>query len=223
MDQIFNLLGVGLTWVVAIIGGLLAAFWVGLIIWTWRDIRSRSADIFAAILATLLVAVFSVIGLLIYLLVRPKHTLAEQYDRALEEEILLRELEQAPTCFNCGRPVQPDWQFCPYCETELKHPCSQCGYLLEPEWKRCPQCGAPAGDAAAHQHTQEAAPATQMVPPPAPVVQEAEPEPEAEAEPVSEPETSSEFAPPPETIAIPEAEAMASAEDLKQEPPPEAD
>ncbi len=146
MEQLFNLLGVGLSWAVAILGGLIAAFWIGLIIWTWRDIRLRSSDIFAALLAVLLVAVFNVLGLLIYILVRPKQTLAEQYDRALEEEILLRELEQAPDCWNCGRPVQPDWRFCPYCEAELKHPCPQCGYLLEPEWKRCPHCGAPATD-----------------------------------------------------------------------------
>ncbi len=225
MDQIFNLLGVGLTWVVAIIGGLLAAFWVGLIIWTWRDIRSRSADIFAAILATLLVAVFSIIGLLIYLLVRPKHTLAEQYDRALEEEILLRELEQAPTCFNCGRPVKPEWQYCPYCETELKHPCPQCGYLLEPEWKRCPQCGAPAQDFTAHQHNQQAAAApTEIVPPPATPVPEPENEPElASAEQDEQQEAGDDFAPPPETVAIPEAEAVAKAQEMKNPPPPEAD
>ena len=222
MDQIFNLLGVGLTWVVAIIGGLLAAFWVGLIIWTWRDIRSRSADIFAAILATLLVAVFSIIGLLIYLLVRPKHTLAEQYDRALEEEILLRELEQAPTCFNCGRPVQPDWQYCPYCETELKHPCPQCGYLLEPEWKRCPQCGAPAQDFTAHKHSHDTSAApTEIVPPPVTPAAEAEPEPAPV--PDEEKETSADFTPPPETVAIPEAEAIARAQEMNQSPPPESD
>ena len=210
MDQIFNLLGVGLTWVVAIIGGLLAAFWVGLIIWTWRDIRSRSADIFAALLAVLLVAVFNVIGLLIYILVRPKQTLAEQYDRALEEEILLQELEQSPTCHNCGRPVKPDWQYCPYCEAELKHPCPQCGYLLEPEWKRCPQCGARVGET----ESQAQAPApttaeTQIIAPP-PISAPSEPEPEAqEPEPI--------MAPPPPTATIPEAEAIAKAEELKKQ------
>ena len=211
MDQIFNLLGVGLTWVVAIIGGLLAAFWVGLIIWTWRDIRARSGDIFAAILAALLVAVFNVIGLLIYILVRPKQTLAEQYDRALEEEILLQELEQAPSCHNCGRPVKPDWQYCPYCEVELKHPCPQCGYLLEPGWKRCPQCGAPVSDSDQRQHQHdEVIPATQVVAPPSPSPL---PEPETALEPEPDPE----IVPPPVTTAIPEAEAIARAEELKKQ------
>ena len=194
MDQLFNLLGVGLTWVVALIGGLVAAFWVGLIIWTWRDIRSRSADIFAALLAVLLVAVFNIIGLLIYILVRPKQTLAEQYDRALEEEILLRELELAPTCYHCGRPVQADWKFCPYCEVTLKQPCAQCGYLLEPEWKRCPQCGATvsASESGQHQHHDASTP---IAPPPPTVIAEAAPE----------------------TLALSEAEAIAKAEAIKSQ------
>ena len=215
MDQLFNLLGVGLTWVVAIIGGLLAAFWVGLIIWTWRDIRSRSADIFAALLAVLLVAVFNVIGLLIYILVRPKQTLAEQYDRALEEEILLQELEQSPTCHNCGRPVKSDWQYCPYCEAELKRPCPQCGYLLEPDWKRCPKCGAFADKIVASPVIAPQTvvpPATQaVVSPPTPL-----PDPEAEALTPEESEVEP-MVPPPPALNIPEAEAIARAEEIKKQ------
>jgi len=140
--QLANLVGVGLEWIVAVFGGLIVAFWVGIVVWTWRDIRARSADFFAALLAILLTALFGIVGVLLYLLLRPKHTLAEQYDRALEEEALLREIEQAKNCQKCGRSVEVVWQFCPYCETELRHPCSQCSHLLEPEWKRCPHCGA---------------------------------------------------------------------------------
>ncbi len=215
MEQLFNLLGVGLTWAVAIIGGLLAAFWIGLIIWTWRDIRLRSSDIFAAILAVLLVAVFNVLGLLIYILVRPKQTLAEQYDRALEEEILLRELEQAPDCWNCGRPVQPDWRYCPYCEVELKHPCAHCGYLLEPGWKRCPQCGAAAIDftqqvAVSDQSSDAVSPPVAPPPPPTEVI---------EPEPFAPPSVAVEEQPsPPEsaTVTLPEAEAIRRAEAMKR-------
>ena len=147
-EQLANLVGVGLEWIVAVFGGLMVAFWVGMIVWTWRDIRSRSADIFAALLALILVALFNDVGVLLYPLLRPKHTLAEQYDRALEEEALLREIEQAKSCQKCGRPVELGWQYCPYCETELRHPCAQCNHLLEPEWKRCPHCGSYPGRSA---------------------------------------------------------------------------
>ena len=159
-EQLANLVGVGLEWIVAIFGGLLVAFWVGLVVWTWRDIRTRSSDIFAAILACLLVAIFGSLGALLYLLLRPRHTLAEQYDRALEEEALLREIEQAPSCHKCGRPVEMGWRFCPYCEAELRHPCHECGHLLNPEWKRCPNCGAYPSS----QHEQVTQ--SQVVPPP---------------------------------------------------------
>ena len=54
----------------------LAALWLGLVIWTFRDIRSRSRDIFAQILATLVVAILNLPGLLIYMMVRPRETLA---------------------------------------------------------------------------------------------------------------------------------------------------
>ncbi len=175
-EQIANLIGVGLEWGVAILGGLLVAFWVGLIVWTWRDIRSRSSDFFAAILAAILVAIFNVIGILLYLLLRPKHTLAEQYDRALEEEALLREIEQAPACPKCGRPVNGEWQFCPYCEKELRQPCQRCGQLLDPDWKRCPQCGA---------YPNESAPQPVYVPPP-PVTPPTKP-PEPAPKPVTAP------------------------------------
>jgi len=168
-EQLANLIGVGLEWIVAIISGLLVAFWVGLVVWAWRDIRTRSSDIFAALLASLLVLIFGPIGVLLYLLLRPRQTLAEQYDRALEEEALLREIEQAPACFHCGRPVATDWQFCPYCETELRQPCHECGQLLDHAWKRCPHCGArPGAPAATAPAPMSAPPPMRNEPPPAP-------------------------------------------------------
>lgn len=162
-EQLANLIGVGLEWIVAVGGGLIVAFWVGLVVWTWRDIRTRSADIFAALLAALLALIFGPIGVFLYLLLRPKQTLAEQYDRALEEEALLREIEDAPACHHCGRPVHADWQFCPFCERELRHPCRQCGQLLNPDWKRCPHCGDRPGQA---QPPPPSAPPAYVPPPP---------------------------------------------------------
>jgi RNA polymerase subunit RPABC4/transcription elongation factor Spt4 len=128
----------------------------------------------------------------------------------LEEEILLHELEQAPTCYNCGRPVQPDWQYCPYCEKELKHPCPQCGYLLEPEWKRCPKCGAPAENFTASRPA-VAAPAASS-PEPLSLQPETIALPESEPEPAPSPEDAS-----PETLMLPETEAVARAEAIKSQ------
>ncbi|MDH7487736.1 MAG: zinc ribbon domain-containing protein [Anaerolineae bacterium] len=139
--EILNNVGIVLQVIVALSGAFLLAFWLSMVIWTFRDIRSRSRDIFAALLAALMVLLFGPIGLLLYLFLRPRETLAEAYDRALEEEALLREIEERVVCPTCGQPPQPDWMLCPYCHTQLKKPCAECGRLLEMEWRLCPYCG----------------------------------------------------------------------------------
>lgn len=139
--ELLNNVGIILQVIVALSGAFLLAFWLSMVIWTFRDIRSRSRDIFAALLASLMVLLFGPIGLLLYLFLRPRETLAEAYDRALEEEALLREIEERVVCPTCGRPTQADWMLCPHCHTQLKKPCVECGQLLELEWRLCPYCG----------------------------------------------------------------------------------
>ena len=49
----------------SVIGAITAALVAGLAIWTFRDIRARSRDILVQILATVLVAVIPLVGILI--------------------------------------------------------------------------------------------------------------------------------------------------------------
>ena len=144
IGQISNAIGSVLQVLVAVCGAFVLAFWLAIIIWTWRDIRARSRDVFAAVLAIVLVAIFPLVGLLLYLLLRPKETLAEAYDRALEEEALLRGIEEQLVCPNCNRVVEKEWRFCAYCHTQVKKDCPACGQLLELGWTLCPYCGSPA-------------------------------------------------------------------------------
>ena len=123
-------------------GMVLAAFWLAIIIWTYRDIRARSRDSFAQILAAATVALLTLPGLFIYIMLRPRETLSEAYERSLEEEALLQEIEEKPTCPGCGQRVQTDWQACAYCHTRLKKPCMHCGHMLELSWNLCPYCAA---------------------------------------------------------------------------------
>ena len=44
------------------VGAFLAALWIALVIWTYRDIRGRSRDRLVQILTTLLVAVLNLPG-----------------------------------------------------------------------------------------------------------------------------------------------------------------
>jgi len=125
----------------AIFGALLAAVWLSLIIWTFRDMRSRSRDPFAQILATLVVALLPGIGLLVYLILRPRETLSAAYERALEEEALLQEIEERPVCPGCSRTVDVHWMICPHCHTRLRKACPDCNALMDLHWKVCPFCG----------------------------------------------------------------------------------
>jgi len=138
VDTISNLIVV----IAAFLGAFLAALWLSMIIWTFRDIRARSRDIFAQILASLVVAVLNLPGLLIYMMVRPRETLAEAYDRSLEEEALLQSIEERESCPGCGQRSAAEWIICPYCHTQLKKSCHYCGRAMHLRWTVCPYCGA---------------------------------------------------------------------------------
>jgi RNA polymerase subunit RPABC4/transcription elongation factor Spt4 len=127
--------------VLTVYGGVvLAAFWLAMILWTYRDMRARSRDRMAQLLVAVMVAVLNFPGLLIYILLRPRETLSEAYERSLEEEALLQEIEAKPTCPGCGQRTQHDWQVCPHCQTRLKKACLGCGRMLELSWNICPHC-----------------------------------------------------------------------------------
>lgn len=128
--------------VLAGLGAILFGFWASLVIWTFRDIRARSRDIFAQFFATLLVLLFNLPGLFIYLILRPRETLVEVYERELEAEALLQDIEERLSCPACKARLQPDFQFCPACHTRVKKGCPECNRLLRLDWNICPYCGA---------------------------------------------------------------------------------
>ena len=137
LGSLAGLLGIVAFFFVAFI----VIFWISLVFWTWRDVRSRTQDTILQITATLLVAVFNLGGLFIYLIVRPRQTLAELYERQLEEESLLAEMTERQTCPTCHYRVEGDFQVCPSCGTKLRRPCPRCEHLLELKWNVCPYCG----------------------------------------------------------------------------------
>ena len=183
MQTILNNLGAILLLVVAFLGAFLAAFWVSLVIWTFRDARSRSRDPFAHMLAALMVGVFGPLGMFIYLILRPHETLAEAYERSLEEEALLQDIEERLVCPGCKQTVQDVFQFCPSCHTRLKKVCPGCDELLRLRWKICPYCGT--SPSAPHMVHEVPVVAEALAPELEP---EPEPEPEWEMTPTPKPE-----------------------------------
>jgi RNA polymerase subunit RPABC4/transcription elongation factor Spt4 len=127
--------------VLILLGAYGLLFMFSLVIWTFRDIRSRSRDVLVQILATLLVLVFNIPGLLLYFVLRPQETLTEAYEHALGQEALLQDIEERYICPNCKRKVDADFAICPFCQHELRKHCQDCGRLLNLNWDLCPYCG----------------------------------------------------------------------------------
>lgn len=133
-----SLVVLGLT---AFFSAFLAALWISLVIWTFRDMRARARDAFAQLLASLMVLILGPLGIFLYLILRPRETLAERYERSLEEEALLQDIEERHICPGCKQPIEPDYVLCPICHTRLRRPCIHCGRLVHPRWSVCPYCG----------------------------------------------------------------------------------
>jgi len=121
----------------------LIAVWFALVAWTFRDIESRSRSVFTQVFSTLLVVLFFVPGLLLYLILRPKETLDQVFQRALEEEYLLQDLDELPLCPSCQRSVEAEFVICPHCQASLRHACASCSRLIDRRWAVCPYCTAP--------------------------------------------------------------------------------
>jgi RNA polymerase subunit RPABC4/transcription elongation factor Spt4 len=124
-------------------GAFLAALWLSLILWTYRDIRSRIRDPLVRILAVLLVAVLFLPGIVVYLILRPPQTMEDEYQHMLEEEALLQAIEERSACPGCGRHTDEEWLVCPNCYTKLRKNCHNCGKLMKLPWSLCPYCGTP--------------------------------------------------------------------------------
>lgn len=117
--------------------------WLSAVIWVYRDVRNRTTDPTSHLIAVLLVAVFNLPGLIVYLVIRPQATIADAYERSLEAEAILHELQlTANACQGCRRPIDDDFNICPYCRTVLREPCRSCGRLVRTSWSACPYCAA---------------------------------------------------------------------------------
>lgn len=132
-----------LQFVAALMGAYFVAFWLSIIVWTYNDITARTRDLITRFLAISLVVLFSLPGLLLYFFLRPRETLAESYDRSLEEEALFQELDKLQACPSCKSRIEPDFLICPNCLAQLKSVCFKCHHLLRLSWKVCPYCGMP--------------------------------------------------------------------------------
>jgi hypothetical protein len=119
--------------------------WLGTAYWAFRDMQARTENpilpYFAAALIIFFTPLLFIFAVVLYLIVRPRETMAEVYERSLAEESLLAEVERNELCPVCRDRVESDWLVCPNCRTRLHRVCPSCNRLAEPTWPLCAYCG----------------------------------------------------------------------------------
>jgi hypothetical protein len=140
---IFGLHG-GLSLAVQLVLLVLVALWIALVWWTYADASRRVDDPMLVACATAGSFFFPFVGAIVYAIVRPPEYLDDVRERELEIAAAQARLAQveALSCPHCGFEVEKTFLRCPSCMQKLKEPCSTCGRPLDPRWKICPYCEA---------------------------------------------------------------------------------
>src|SRR3954467_10625777 len=141
---IFGITNDALNLVVNLLILFLVVTWLALVWWTYADARRRIDDPMLVGTATV-ASLFPFVGTLVYLIVRPPEYLEDVRERQLEiaaAEARLAQLE-ALTCPYCEGDIERTFLVCPHCMRKLKDPCQSCGRPLDPRWSVCPYCEAP--------------------------------------------------------------------------------
>ncbi|MCX8007434.1 MAG: zinc ribbon domain-containing protein [Coriobacteriia bacterium] len=113
-------------------------FSLALVFWTWRDAERRGA---MSWFWGLVVLLFNIPGWIVYMVVRPPESLADERERELEIRAREAELQRRfPSCPACFKPVEDDYLICPSCMKKLKKECISCGRALKLDWTVCPYC-----------------------------------------------------------------------------------
>ena len=128
----------------------LVVIWLALVYWTYADARRRIADPMLIGCATA-ASLFPFIGTIVYMIVRPPEYLDDVRERDLEMQAAEARLAEVGyhLCPHCDYEVEKDFLRCPSCMRKLKDPCKTCGRPLDPSWKICPFCEAEIGTLAA--------------------------------------------------------------------------
>lgn len=143
MTELFSAENLGALKIIGI--GYIGLLWLSIIIWVTRDIVSRSNNLFFQAFSILLVIGLPIVGVVLYLIVRPGKTLMERYYEQLETGVLQNEQKESDQegqrCGKCLTDVQDDFVFCPSCGEQLKKICTYCKKSFDDQWEICPYCG----------------------------------------------------------------------------------
>lgn len=141
---VFGISNDGLNLAVKLLLLVLIAIWLALVFWTYADARRRVADQMLVSCAAAGSFFFPFVGAIVYAIVRPPEYLDDVRERELEiaaAEARLSQVEHL-SCPKCGTEIEKSYLRCPSCARKLKEPCVSCGRPLDPRWRLCPYCEA---------------------------------------------------------------------------------
>jgi hypothetical protein len=144
---VFGINSDGLNLAVNMLILFLVVIYLALVYWTYMDAIRRIEDPMLVICATV-ASLFPFVGTILYVIVRPPEYLDDIRERELEmqaAEARLHELNYM-LCPQCDYEVEREFLRCPNCTRKLRDPCATCGKPLDPSWKLCPYCEAELDD-----------------------------------------------------------------------------
>jgi hypothetical protein len=153
---VFGIENDGLNLAVNLLLLFLVVLWLALVYWTYADARRRIEDPMLIGCATA-ASLFPFVGTVVYMIVRPPEYLDDIRERELEiaaAEARLQSLGHQ-ACPYCGFEVEKEFLRCPSCLRRLKEPCIVCGKPLDPRWRICPYCEAEVGQPAESRRPRE--------------------------------------------------------------------
>ena len=147
---IFGISNDGLNLAVKLLVLFIVAIWAALVFWTYADARRRIGDSMLVGCAVAASLFFPFVGTIVYTIVRPPEYLDDVRERELEIAAAEARLSQVEglQCPHCDFDIEKSFLRCPSCLRRLKEPCGTCGRPLDPRWKICPYCEAEVGQAA---------------------------------------------------------------------------
>ncbi len=140
LNTIENIGDIDFNTVMSFLGMFFIFFWIVVLGWVWVDAGERTTNRTFRIVSVLLVGIFNILGLIIYLIVRPRQTIQEVYWADLERRYLKYETTELGDCKKCGFQLQPGFVSCPSCSEVLKVKCSGCEVNIDKNWRYCPFC-----------------------------------------------------------------------------------
>src|SRR3954464_14595901 len=143
---VFGITSDGLDTAVKLLILVLVVVWLALVYYTYADARRRGADPMLVACATA-ASLFPFVGTVVYVIVRPPEYLDDVRERELEMQAAEARLSSFDyqLCPYCDYEVKGDYLRCPSCMRRLKERCYSCGKPIDPAWKLCPYCEAETG------------------------------------------------------------------------------